>query len=102
MAGAGYDDWLLQLVLAVQLSDDEGCLEAVEDGHADVHEDDSETFALGQALLDHGYCLQAVVGSDYVLLQGLETYLLDHHLETEHVEGLVVHYHYFLLEPLRA
>ena len=84
----------------MQLPYDQGRFEAVEDRHADVHEDYAEALSTDKALFHNRKCLQPIVGSVNVWLQALQTYLLYHHLQSKHVERLIVNNHYFLLKYL--
>ena len=95
VAGAGHDDGLGGCVLPVELPDEEGGFETVDQRHTDVHEDESEIFSSFETLLGYFEGLHAVVGPYYMLQKVPQAYLINHELQAEDIIRLIIHYKYF-------
>ena len=70
VAGAGHDEGLCDLVLLVELPDALGGNEAIDDGHAQVHENHAvDVLALRQRLLYDVDGVLAIVGAIHNIVE---------------------------------
>ena len=91
VAGAGHDEGLLDLVLLVELPDALGGHEAIDDGHAQVHENHAvDVLALEQRLLHDIDGVLAIVGAVHDIVEQVVADLPEQQLKTQDVVWLVV------------
>ena len=69
VAGAGHNDGLGGCVLPVELPNEEGGFEAVNQRHTDIHEDESKILSYFETFLGYFEGLHAVVGPYNMLLE---------------------------------
>lgn len=89
---------LWSIMLFMQLLDEEWCFETIEYWHADIHEDDTKTHAFTKTFLSYFKSLHTVVWTIDMILQFLQTDLVNHQLQTQNIKRLIIHDQNFTLK----